>query len=213
MVEAFCKCEKCGKEVKVDNSMVLTSNPPKYKYECPECKHIGYIATAAVYGHSSYARHLTSIQSNSNLGLVYNQSQDCHSCDHQHVCKYKEEFLKKLNSLDLSAESFIRLRCECIHYKQQTCNYREITWLNSSDPLDTIYQVNKDDCSNCDFMKKLINDGSYIGDSPCEWCSKNPYKVSCESNTLSAASTAARTKTIINETISTNTVAEEKKDV
>ena len=213
MVEAFCKCEKCGKEVKVDNSVVLTSNPPKYKYVCPECKNVGYIATAAVYGHSSYARHLNSIQSNSNLSLTYNQSQDCHSCDHQAVCKYRDEFLKKLSSLDISDSHFIRMRCECIHYKQQTYNYRDITWLNSSDPIDTIYNVNKDDCSNCDFMKTLLRDGSYIGDSPCEWCAKNPYKVSCNPTVLNSDTGAARTKTIINESISASNKTEENRDV
>ena len=35
----------------------------------------------------------------------------------------------------------------------------------------------KNPCEECDFHKKLLADGKpYIGDSPCEWCSKNPWK-------------------------------------
>lgn len=32
-------CDKCGTEMERD-TIVLTSNPPTYQYECPKCGHI-----------------------------------------------------------------------------------------------------------------------------------------------------------------------------
>lgn len=39
----MCKCSKCGKDTLVDNSMILTSMPPKYNYECLFCGYKGYV--------------------------------------------------------------------------------------------------------------------------------------------------------------------------
>lgn len=36
------KCKKCGKELKIDSSKILTSNPPKYEGKCEHCKEISY---------------------------------------------------------------------------------------------------------------------------------------------------------------------------
>lgn len=40
---SICKCSKCGGDALVDDSMVLTSMPPKYNYDCLECGYHGYI--------------------------------------------------------------------------------------------------------------------------------------------------------------------------
>ena len=37
------KCRLCGDLMKVDTSILLTSNPPKYKAICPTCGEIGYV--------------------------------------------------------------------------------------------------------------------------------------------------------------------------
>ena len=39
------KCPKCGSGVRRDDSVIYTSNPPKYKYECenPNCGFIEYL--------------------------------------------------------------------------------------------------------------------------------------------------------------------------
>ena len=36
-------------------------------------------------------------------------------------------------------------------------------------------------CDNCPNNPKYLKT-SYIGDSPCQWCQKNPWKVTCTSN-------------------------------
>ena len=38
-----------------------------------------------------------------------------------------------------------------------------------------------DSCNNCPHNPKYLKT-PYIGDSPCQWCQKNPYKVTCMSN-------------------------------
>ena len=41
-------------------------------------------------------------------------------------------------------------------------------------------------CEYCPVYKMLQTDQVYIGDTPCQWCSKNPYRVTC--NDISTAS-------------------------
>lgn len=36
-------------------------------------------------------------------------------------------------------------------------------------------------CEDCEFYKNLQHGRVYIGDSPCEWCSNYPWKVTCNS--------------------------------
>ena len=38
-----------------------------------------------------------------------------------------------------------------------------------------------DSCDNCPYNPKYLKT-PYIGDSPCQWCQKNPYKVTCASD-------------------------------
>lgn len=35
------RCPSCGEIVQVDTSIILTSNPPQYKWECPKCGRTG----------------------------------------------------------------------------------------------------------------------------------------------------------------------------
>ncbi len=41
-----------------------------------------------------------------------------------------------------------------------------------------------DPCSTCDWWKKMQQPGfTYVGDTPCTWCSKGPYRVTCGTTT------------------------------
>ena len=40
--ETNITCPKCGAMLRSNNMMVLASNPPKHRYECPVCEWIGY---------------------------------------------------------------------------------------------------------------------------------------------------------------------------
>lgn len=48
------------------------------------------------------------------------------------------------------------------------------------DPIPT---TTTDPCEGC-VTKKMLNERfTYVGDLPCQWCNKNPYKFSCGSTT------------------------------
>ena len=36
-------------------------------------------------------------------------------------------------------------------------------------------------CHECEWWKKMTQSGgfTYVGDTPCTWCSKNPYRITC----------------------------------
>ena len=47
-MKALVSCKKCGKLTEVDTSIVLTSNPPQYNYQCNNCGEKGYCFTSEV---------------------------------------------------------------------------------------------------------------------------------------------------------------------
>lgn len=64
--------------------------------------------------------------------------------------------------------------CGKMHYGFQD------TQLSDVRPIGT-FRISTDDydCSNCDFTKTLKTTGYYVGDTPCQWCSKSPYRLTC----------------------------------
>lgn len=57
-------------------------------------------------------------------------------------------------------------------------------WPNIGEPIpcNTPSETALNPCSNCDWWKKMITKGAvYVGDTPCTWCPKSPYKVTCGS--------------------------------
>lgn len=42
-IKYYTYCQKCGEKVYIDDSIVYTSLPPMYKYDCPKCGDVGYI--------------------------------------------------------------------------------------------------------------------------------------------------------------------------
>lgn len=202
--DTFYKCEKCGADAKVDTTMILTSNPPKYKYECSHCGYIGYTSCDSLYNNTYNSRSFGRSNFNGGgLSYIGNVKEDCSSCIHNTVCKYKEEFMKHLNSIDVPSDSFIKMRCECIHYQSSVLNRGLL--ISYGDNLSTLTPVSEsNNCAECDFYKRyLTSTEPYIGDSPCEWCSKNPYKVSCSGSitATTARNAVPKKKTIINETL------------
>ena len=44
-----------------------------------------------------------------------------------------------------------------------------------------------DSCAGCAWRAELLAKGSYIGDTPCDFCNKNPYKVTCLQTSISTS--------------------------
>lgn len=57
----------------------------------------------------------------------------------------------------------------------------DITW--PPEPIPCTDQ-DKDPCAECDWMKKLIRDGTYVGDTPCTWCNKNQFTCSTSGDSI-----------------------------
>lgn len=54
-----------------------------------------------------------------------------------------------------------------------------INWPKGAEPIPCTDQA-KDPCAECDWMKTLLKNGTYVGDTPCTWCNKN--KFSCNTS-------------------------------
>ena len=68
-------------------------------------------------------------------------------------------------------------------------------WPNSIEPIPTIpfnTPSGTKDCQDCDWWKKITQPGgfTYVGDTPCTWCNKGPYKITCDSISTSSTSSA-----------------------
>lgn len=63
----------------------------------------------------------------------------------------------------------------------------KIGWPTPGEPIPcSLTETNKiDPCKDCDWMKKLLSGITYVGDIPCTWCSKGPYKVTCGTDSAS----------------------------
>jgi hypothetical protein len=59
-------------------------------------------------------------------------------------------------------------------------------WPNIGEPIpcNTPSDTALNPCVTCDWWKKMQQPGfTYVGDIPCTWCNKGPYKVTCGTTT------------------------------
>ena len=49
-------------------------------------------------------------------------------------------------------------------------------------PNEPTYQ-SLNECEGCPTYKQICSPTGYVGDLPCQWCSKNPWKVTCDTAT------------------------------
>ena len=45
----------------------------------------------------------------------------------------------------------------------------------------------KNDCEWCPTYKQLCSPATYVGDLPCQWCTKSPWKVTCDAATCTTS--------------------------
>lgn len=61
-------------------------------------------------------------------------------------------------------------------------------------PCNSLSDANLNPCSTCDWWKKMQQPGfTYVGDIPCTWCNKGPYKVICDTSISTNATTPKST--------------------
>lgn len=104
----------------------------------------------------------------------------CDSCAHEKMCKYKEEFIECAANIEkLNKPDFMKVSFDCKYYSESKPTPKEFKLPN----FTTTSTNSRKDCNDCDFYNKYILKGqTYIGDSPCQWCDKYPFRVTCDSN-------------------------------
>ena len=53
-------------------------------------------------------------------------------------------------------------------------------------PGESIYQ-SLNSCEGCPTYKQICSPTGYIGDLPCQWCNKSPWKVTCDTTTYTTS--------------------------
>ena len=71
--------------------------------------------------------------------------------------------------------------CSKMHYGFQ--DEQLVYTIDGTKPVGT-FRLSTDPCEDCDFTKTLKTTGYYVGDTPCQWCSKSPYRSTCTATSL-----------------------------
>lgn len=110
-----------------------------------------------------------------------------------HICSRCEcEFTYEAEDLQ---SDVIEDSTDCISTKYIICPDCGNKWyINTNDigwpwpnlpytPCNTPSNDYSNPCADCAWYKKLSqSDGNYVGDTPCTWCNKGPYKVTCNTS-------------------------------
>ena len=84
---------------------------------------------------------------------------------------------------------------DCYGCKHISCPYYKSSYINlcgAGEPIKTAYG-STDPCEGCETQKMLSQGINYIGDLPCQWCSKNPLQLNCVNTTRSDGTTSTHT--------------------
>ena len=116
--------------------------------------------------------------------IKHGQTEFTHTCM-RCGCEFTYEFEDiKVDSFSLNSTSAKVVKCpDC----GNTCYVNTNIgwpWPNTGEPIpcNTPSDTALNPCSTCDWWKKMQIPGfTYVGDIPCTWCNKGPYKVTCGS--------------------------------
>ena len=115
---------------------------------------------------------------------------DCYGCKHTN-CPYFKSNTILLNNLDVGVGSLTKT----------TGNPN----LSIYGPTTGITSNSTDPCEGCEVKKMLNSKTGYVGDLPCQWCDKNPYKLSCGTTTSTVTSHNINSGSSSTHTLSTRT--------
>ena len=107
----------------------------------------------------------------------------CPLCGCEFTYEYEDIHTEAIRGITYSASRTSYVVCpDCKHH----CEILEKTnWPPLIDnPIPTVpfnTPSETKDCQDCDWWKKMNQPGgfTYVGDTPCTWCSKNPYRTTC----------------------------------
>ena len=109
----------------------------------------------------------------------------CPRCGCEFTYEYEDIHTEAIRGITYSYSSTSYVVCpDCKHHCEipgKTNWYDPIPKIPFNTPSGTR------DCQECDWWKKITQPGgyTYVGDTPCTWCPKNPYRTIC-SDSVSA---------------------------
>ena len=174
----YCKCPYCGSECEVDTSIVLASIPPQYEGFCKNCNKVIYTLCSNTYGKAS-------MNQENNITDYRN--------DIHRIADALEKIAKSLDGekKQQQLKTIDNVRCpHCGSYKisylltnpnepdKCKCNDCGATWEEKYNTSITT-SVAPNACEGCPIYKEIKKGKTVINDA-CSFCSKNPFKVTCE---------------------------------
>ena len=103
------------------------------------------------------------------------------------------EFTYELEDITLSAFVVCPDCGEHVYIGNKHKSPSQPGWPTPGEPIPCNIPSNtgSEPCSDCDWWKKMQQPGfTYVGDIPCTWCNKGPYKVTCDSLTVTGTTDA-----------------------
>ena len=111
----------------------------------------------------------------------------CPRCGCEFTYEYEDIHTEAIRGITYSYSSTSYVVCpDCKHH----CEIPGRT--NWYDPIPTVpfnTPFGTRDCQECDWWKKITQPGgyTYVGDTPCTWCPKNPYRTICSDSVSSTS--------------------------
>ena len=126
--------------------------------------------------------------------IKHGQTEFTHTCS-RCGCEFTYEFEDiQVDSYSLNSTSANVVKCPDCGNTCYVNNNIGWPWPNTGEPIpcNTPSDTALNPCSTCDWWKKMQTPGfTYVGDIPCTWCNKGPYKVTCD-NSLSTNATTPK---------------------
>ena len=178
----YCKCPYCGSECEVDTSMILASYPPQYQAFCKKCNKLIYIHWSDVYGE------ISTEQGTSDIVKDEEYRNDIHR-----IADALEKIAKSLDSekKQQQLKTIDDVRCpHCGSYKisylltnpnepdKCRCNDCGVTWEERYN-ISITPSVTPNACEGCHIYEEIKKGKTVVNDA-CSFCSKSPFKVTCE---------------------------------
>lgn len=102
----------------------------------------------------------------------------CTNCSHSDVCALKEAYKKLIDEIFDKEEPKVKINdkdfeveVKCKHFANFIGTVKEIN-------VPTKFNLPDNPCTTCPSNPKFMSP-NYIGDWPCQWCNRNPWKITC----------------------------------
>ena len=104
----------------------------------------------------------------------------CLDCVHAPICKYVDEFENTIGKAEALLEGGARffsvaVTCRLFRSAKNSASPQP----NSKRTLNEFYDIiSQSPCSGCP-VKPDLSKGIQVGDTACDWCRHNPFKMTC----------------------------------